>query len=88
MHIYSSPVLYCLSFFLFFLLHIICIVCLEEERGLVEVEILRMDVVTNELERTILLEEVSWRQKLRALWLREVISAQNSSIEWPFEKKE
>jgi hypothetical protein len=27
--------------------------------------------VTNELEMTTLLEEVSWRQKLRALWLRE-----------------
>jgi hypothetical protein len=44
---------------------------LEEERGLVEEEILRMGVVTNELERTTLLEELSWRQKLRALWLRE-----------------
>jgi hypothetical protein len=28
-------------------------------------------VATIELEKTILLEEVSWRQNLRALWLRE-----------------
>jgi hypothetical protein len=32
---------------------------------------LRKAAVINELERTTLLEEVSWRQKLRALWLRE-----------------
>ncbi len=30
------------------------------------------DVVTTELEKTTLLKEVCWRQKLRALWLREV----------------
>jgi hypothetical protein len=44
---------------------------LEEERGLVEEHILRRVAVTNDLERITLLEEVSWRQKLRALWLRE-----------------
>jgi hypothetical protein len=28
-------------------------------------------MMINDLERTALLEEVSWRQKLRVLWLRE-----------------
>jgi hypothetical protein len=43
---------------------------LEEERGLVEGENLRKVTVTNELEKTTLLEEVSWRQKSRVLCLR------------------
>lgn len=33
---------------------------------------MRKAIVTNELERTTLLEEASWRQKSRALGLREV----------------
>jgi hypothetical protein len=32
---------------------------------------LRKDEDTVKLEKTIVLEEVRWRQKLRALWLRE-----------------
>jgi hypothetical protein len=34
---------------------------LEEERGLVEEEIMRKAAAINDLERTTLLEEVSWR---------------------------
>jgi hypothetical protein len=40
---------------------------LEEERGLVEEEMMRKAAMTNELERTILLEEVSGRQKSKIL---------------------
>jgi hypothetical protein len=43
---------------------------MEEEMGLDEQETLRKVVVTNELERATLLE-VCWRQKSRALWLRD-----------------
>jgi hypothetical protein len=43
---------------------------IEEHRSLSSEEILRKEVTTVELE-TILLEEVSWKQKLRALWLKE-----------------
>jgi hypothetical protein len=44
---------------------------LEEERVLSEEEKLRKDTIINDLGRTTLLEEVSWRQKSRVLWLRE-----------------
>jgi hypothetical protein len=40
---------------------------LEENRGLSEEELMRKAMVINDLERTTLLEEVSWRKKLRAL---------------------
>jgi hypothetical protein len=40
---------------------------IEEQRLLSSEEKLRMEKVTVELEKAILLEEVSWRQKLRAL---------------------
>lgn len=44
---------------------------LEEERGLYEEELTRKDTVIHDLERTTFLEKVSWRQKSKALWLRE-----------------
>ncbi len=40
-------------------------------RPLTEDERLRKDEINRELERFILLDEVCWRQKSRALWLRE-----------------
>lgn len=43
----------------------------EEERGLCDEEKRRKEIVSGELERATLLEEMSWRQKSRALWLRE-----------------
>jgi hypothetical protein len=42
-----------------------------EERPLPEDEGLRKEDISRELERSILLEEVSWIQKLRAFWLGE-----------------
>ncbi len=55
----------------------------EEERGLCDEEKRRKEIVSGELERATLLEEMSWRQKSRALWLREGGSnAQSFSIEW------
>jgi hypothetical protein len=42
-----------------------------EERSLTEDEKLKKEDFSRELERSIFLEEVSWRQKSRALWLRE-----------------
>jgi hypothetical protein len=55
---------------------------IEEQRPLSSEEKLRKDVATVELEKTILLEEVSWRQKLRALWLKRGIKIPSSSIGW------
>jgi hypothetical protein len=44
---------------------------LEEERGLAPDEKLRKSLVISEPEKTTLLEEISWRQKSRVLWLKE-----------------
>jgi hypothetical protein len=44
---------------------------LEEERGFYEEEITRKATLINDLERSTLLEEVSWRQNSRALCIRE-----------------
>lgn len=56
---------------------------LEEERVLCDEEKIRKYIVIRYLERVTLLEELSWGQKSRALWLREGGSnAQSFSIEW------
>jgi hypothetical protein len=39
--------------------------------GLAEEERMRKEAMAKELERILLLEEVSWRWKSKALWLRE-----------------
>ena len=44
---------------------------LAESRGLMEDEKVKMDDMSRELENTLLCEEVRWRQKSRALWLKE-----------------
>jgi len=44
---------------------------LEEVRALGPGEKLRKTLVVSELEKVTLMEEISWRQKLRALWLIE-----------------
>jgi len=44
---------------------------LEEERGLDSEELLRKSLIVSDLERIILQEEISWRQKSRVLWLKE-----------------
>jgi hypothetical protein len=43
----------------------------QEERGLDEEEKRKKMLLTMELERNLLCEEISWRQKSRALWLKE-----------------
>lgn len=43
----------------------------KEERGLVPEEKVRKSVVSSELEKTTLQEEINWRQKSRVLWLKE-----------------
>ena len=43
----------------------------EEERSLGEKERLKKAKMLSEIESSILMEEVSWRQTSRALWLRE-----------------
>jgi hypothetical protein len=53
-----------------------------EGRPLTEDERLRKEDISKELERFILFEEVSWRQKSRALWLREGIKTLNFSTGW------
>jgi hypothetical protein len=45
--------------------------CFQEERGLDEEEKRKKMLLTMELERNLLCEEISWRQKSRALWLKE-----------------
>jgi len=45
--------------------------CFEEARGLVEEEQVQKSDKIRELEKTLLFEEVNWRQKFRALWLKE-----------------
>jgi len=45
--------------------------CFEEARGLVEEERVQKSDMIRELEKTLLCEEVNWRQKSRALWLKE-----------------
>ena len=47
-----------------------------EGHGLVEEEWTRKEDMSKELEKTLLFEEASWRQKSRAMWLREVIIIQ------------
>jgi len=54
---------------------------LEEQRGLTPEEKARKCGVIRDLENSILQEEISWRQKSRALWLKRVINALNSFIE-------
>ncbi|XP_042940888.1 uncharacterized protein LOC122275743 isoform X2 [Carya illinoinensis] len=44
---------------------------IQEVRSLTQVEVERRTLLGEELERIILMEEISWRQKSRALWLRE-----------------
>jgi hypothetical protein len=44
---------------------------LEESRGLVEEEQVRKFDMIREMEKTLMFEEVYWRQKSRALWLKE-----------------
>jgi hypothetical protein len=44
---------------------------LEEQRGLTSEEKARKCGVIRDLESSILQEEISWRQKSRALWLKE-----------------
>jgi hypothetical protein len=51
---------------------------IEEHRQLFSGEKLRKNAAIIELEKTILLEEVSWRQKSRKLWIR----VPSSSIGW------
>jgi len=43
----------------------------EEERGLDFDELLKKNLIASDLERIILQEEISWRQKSKALWLKE-----------------
>jgi hypothetical protein len=43
---------------------------LEVERGLDSEDLLRRNSIASDLERTILLEEISWRQKSKVLWLK------------------
>jgi hypothetical protein len=45
--------------------------CFEETRGLVEEERVQKSDMIRELEKTLMCEEVNWRQKSRALWLKE-----------------
>jgi exonuclease III len=42
-----------------------------ENRGLMEDEKMKMEDMSRELENTLLYEEIHWRQKSRALWLKE-----------------
>jgi hypothetical protein len=44
---------------------------LEESQGLMEEEQVRKSDMIMEMEKTLLFEEVNWRQKSRALWLKE-----------------
>jgi hypothetical protein len=44
---------------------------LQEEIVLGDEEELRKTIVIGELEKAIVLEKISWRQKFRALWLKE-----------------
>jgi hypothetical protein len=57
---------------------------IQSKRDLRNEEILRKEAATVELEKTTLLEEVSWRQKWRALWLKAGggIKIASSSIGW------
>jgi hypothetical protein len=45
--------------------------CFEEARGLVEEKWVQKSDMIGELEKTLIFEEVNWRQKSRALWLKE-----------------
>jgi hypothetical protein len=53
-----------------------------EERPLIEDERLRKEDISKEIERIVLLKEVRWRQKSRALWLREGDKILNFLIVW------
>ena len=41
---------------------------------------MKLAKIVSELERSIIIEEVSWRQKSRVLWLRKVISVLKKKI--------
>jgi hypothetical protein len=45
--------------------------CIDEGRGLLEEERMRRTDMTKEFEKTLLFEEINWRQKSRILWLKE-----------------
>jgi len=45
---------------------------IESSRALVEEEILKKTKIVGEIERVSLLEEVSWRQKSRVMWLKKL----------------
>jgi hypothetical protein len=45
--------------------------CFEEARGLVEEERVQKSDMIREMKKTLLCEEVNWRQKSRALWFKE-----------------
>jgi hypothetical protein len=53
---------------------------LEEERGLDSEEKLRQSLIVSDSEKIVLQEEISWRQKSRALCLKKVTNAQSSFI--------
>jgi hypothetical protein len=61
---------------------------IEEERALCHKEKLRKAKAISDLERTTLLEEVSWRQNSSALWLREDDKCTKFSTEWPIQIEE
>jgi hypothetical protein len=52
------------------------------------VERLRKEEMSKLLERFILFEEVSWRQKSRNLWFREGVKTLYFSVRWPILIKE
>jgi hypothetical protein len=56
-------------------LHVLDVI--EEERALGVEEKMKKAEIVSELERPTLMEEVSWRQKSRVLWLREVDKCMN-----------
>jgi hypothetical protein len=55
----------------------------EEVRALGSEELSKKGEVSRELEACLLMEEVSWRQKSRILWLKEGDKCSKFSIPWP-----